>query len=221
MRLASAIGFGGLLVALTSAVAQNAAQPQPQPQPNYYPPQIYRMNDVTKSLNLTEQQLRDLNTATTDTQNRLAKDYEKAAALTGQERANQLQQLNQQYNTDWNKAATKVFNENQARRYQQLQYQYGGFNTFNDPAVQQQLKLTDEQRKALGQSIDWSNQQMQTINQQGVTDNQKGMQLYRDYQQQYQERMNKFLTPEQQKAWQQMTGEQYNFQPTFTAPARR
>jgi hypothetical protein len=158
---------------------------------------------------------------TSRVQGRYTKDFENALALPEKERAAQLQQLNGQYTTDWTKEAGKVFNENQATRYRQLQYQYGGFNTLMDPAVQQHLRLTDEQKKALGESIQWSNQELQAILEQGTIDNQKGMQLYRDYQQQYHERLNKFLSPEQQRAWQQMTGERYNFQPTFSLPAKR
>jgi hypothetical protein len=117
--------------------------------------------------------------------------------------------------------SVKVFNENQAKRYQKLQYQYGGFNSLMDPAVQQQMKLTDQQRKALGDAQLWSSQQMENIQQQGAGDNQAALKLYREYQGQHQERFNKILTPEQQQTWQQMTGERYNFQPSFAPPAKR
>jgi hypothetical protein len=43
--------------------------------------------------------------------------------------------------------------------------------------------------------------------------------MHRDYWKLRDERLNNYLTPEQQKTWREMTGERYEFQPTFT-PSR-
>ena len=67
---------------------------------------------------------------------------------------------------------------------------------------------------------DFTNQQLQAINRLGATDRDKATQMYRDYQKQYQERFNKFLTPEQQQAWRQMIGDPFTFQPGFQPPPR-
>ncbi len=112
--------------------------------------------------------------------------------------------------------AREVFNDTQRARYQQYNYQYGGFGTLYDPDVQKQLNLTAEQQKNLRAQWDWSNQELADINRTGATDATKGTQMYRDYWTARQERLNKFLTPEQQKAWGTMVGDPYTFQPTFT-----
>ena len=130
-----------------------------------------------------------------------------------------MQELNRQYYGDWSKGAGSVFNDAQRARYQQLNYQYGGFNSFYDPAVQKQLNLTADQQRNLRAQWDWSDQQLQDINRVGATDPTKGTQMYRDYWTQRQERVNQFLTPDQQKEWRSIVGDPYTFRPNFT-PAR-
>ena len=232
MRLKHVLGLACGLALTTSvhaqtpppaAPAQGQAQIQPgQAQPaqtNPYPTQLYRMNDVSKSLNLTQDQVNGLNKLTEQTQAQYRANYEKLNTLSPAERQVQVQQLNQQYTADWNKGASTVFNNDQRGRYQQFNYQHGGFNALYDPDVQKRLSLTPGQMKNLDEHRDWSNQQLQDINRLGATDPTKGTQMYNDYWKQRQERFNKYLTPEQQKAWLEMTGEPYTFQPGF-GPSR-
>jgi len=200
-----------------------AAQPTPvQPdkaQPaatTSYPPALYQMGDVGKSLNLTQDQMTKLNKLTEQTQATYRDDYAKLGTLTDADRFARTQELNRKYYADWNKGARDVFNDTQRTRYQQLGYQYGGFETLYDPDVQKRLNLTADQQKALREQWDWSNQQLADINRTGATDATKGTTMYRDYWKARDERFNKFLTADQRKAWGEMTGDAYTFQPTFT-----
>ena len=229
MRFKYVLGLACGLALPPSVTAQTTTTPKPPPQspPNQfqaapatpYPTPLYRMNDVSGSLNLTQNQIGNLNKLTDQTQARYRDNYTKLGTLNETERAARLQELHRQYNTDWNKGAQDIFNDTQRSRYQQVNHQYGGFNTFYDPEVQKRLNLTADQMKGLGEQTEWSNQQMQDINRMGAMDATKGTQMYRDYWTQRQERFNKFLTQEQQKTWGVMTGEQYTFQPTFV-PSR-
>ncbi|HEX4610197.1 MAG TPA: hypothetical protein VH092_18540 [Urbifossiella sp.] len=151
-------------------------------------------------------------------QARYRDDFAKLGTLGDADRYARTQELNQKYYADWNKGAGNVFNDAQRARYEQLNYQYGGFGALSDPAVQRQLNLTAEQQKNLQAHGDWSNRQLQDINRVGATDATKGAQMYRDYWAARQERMNQFLTPEQQGAWAKMTGAPYTFQPAFAPP---
>jgi hypothetical protein len=210
----------GTVAGLALANAISAEPPQPgkiQPAPTTaYPTSLYRMNDVSKSLNLTPDQTTKLNKLTDQTQTHYRDDYAKLGTLNDADRFTRTQELNRQYNTDWNKGAGDIFNDTQRGRYQQFNYQYGGFNTLYDPDVQKRLNLTPAQVKDLRTHSDWSNQQVQDINRLGATDATKGTQAYRDYWTQHQERFNKFLTADQQKGWREMSGEPYAFQPNFT-----
>jgi len=209
------------LAAFSAAVAVgHAQQPARQVQPSPYPQSLYRMNDVAKSLNLTDEQAKRLNALTDKVQGTYANQYEKLGTVPEADRFARSQELNRRYQNDWMAGAREVFKENQLNRYQQLQYQYGGFGTLTDPEVQKRLALNEEQRKALGESVQWSTQQMNDIYRQGGSDRERAAQLYGDYQKQYQARFGKYLTPEQQKTWREMTGDPYRFQPVYTAPQR-
>jgi len=209
------------LVLTTSTFAQNA-QPLPRnTQPNPYPPPLYQMNDVSKSLNLTPEQTTRLNTLTDQIQTQYRDKYTGLNSLNEADRAARAQELNRQYANDWNKGARGIFNENQLNRYQQLNNQYGGFNTLYDPEVQKRLNLTQDQITNLREQANWNNQQWQEINRLGATDPTKATQMYKDYWTQRQERFNKYLTPQQQRTWNEMIGEPYTFQPTFTRSFNR
>jgi hypothetical protein len=228
MRFKSIFGLACSLAITTTVSAQTrppttapgTAQPQVRPgqtaPTNPYPPELYRMSDVSKSMNLTQDQLTNLNKLTDQTQAKYRDNYNKLGTLNDADRAARAQELNRQYYGDWNKGASGIFNEDQMNRYQQLNFQYGGFNTLNDPAVQKQLNLTPDQIKNLNEHTNWRNQQLQEINGIGVNDPTKGTQMYQDYWKQHQERFGKYLNSEQQKTWQQMTGEPYGFQPYFS-----
>ena len=227
MRLQKAL-VASFVLALAATVQAQSPTPGTNPaerrpaQPNPYPPALYQMNDVSRSLNLSPQQVDQLNQLSLQTQTRLRDNYGKLGTLGQADRETRAAELNRQYNQDWMKGAADIFNQNQMNRYQQLQYQHGGFNSFSDPDVQKRLNFTDKQRDGLRQSIDWSSQQLQEINRTAGTDREKALQMHSDYQRQYQDRFNTYLTPEQQKSWQQMTGESFRFQPAFspTAPRR-
>jgi hypothetical protein len=125
----------------------------------------------------------------------------------------QLRQGNQtQFNGEFNSTLDQVFTDPQMRqRYDQLNRQYQGPNAFNDPQVQQQLNLTaDQQRQLRRLSTQWRTQ-MNELRRAGRSDPGMTQQQWSAMQQQYQSQLGGILTPTQQQAWFQMTGDQYNF----------
>lgn len=217
MRVLCVLGSAAVCAFSVVALAQQVVQPA---QPSPYPQPLYRMPDVGKSLNLTDDQVKQLNALTDKVQGTYANQYEKLGTVPEADRFARRYELERKYMNDWTTGAREVFKDNQLNRYRQLQYQYGGFGTLTDPEVQKRLALTEEQRKALRDSVDWSAQQMNDIYRQGASDRQRAAQLYQEYQKQYQGRFNKYLTPEQQKTWRDMTGEPYTFQPVYPVPQR-
>jgi hypothetical protein len=213
-----------LTASLSAQPTPNTPQPPAPPnkvQPavvNPYPPPLYQMNDVSKSLNLTQDQLTKLNKLTEQTQTQYHDDYTKLGTLNDADRFTRTQELNRRYYSDWTKESRDIFNDTQRARYQQYNYQYGGFDTLYDSDVQKRLNLTAEQQKNLRAQWDWSNQQLQDIHRAGTSDATKGTQMYRDYWKARDERFYKFLTADQQKAWNEMVGDPYTFQPSFTPP---
>jgi len=175
------------------------------------------MDDVGRSLNLTQNQTTRLNEMTTGLQNRYQEDFQKFDTLPQDRRT----QLLQRYNADWMKSAGDIFNEQEMNRYRQLNYQYQGFDAFNDPDLQKRLNLTDEQRKQLNDARQWNQQQWQDIQRRGADDRDAGTRLYRDYWKERGQRLNKILTEEQRRTWGQITGNPFTFQPNFSTSPRR
>ncbi len=216
MRCAYVLTFACALALGASAQAQTDARQGAGTVTTYpYPPTLYQMSDVSKSLSLTGAQVNRLNKITEETQAAYRNDYAKLKDLREADRLAREQELNHKYYQEWYKGARDILNADQQARYQQLYYQYGGFNTLYNTEVQKRLNMTPEQIRDLRESAEWANKQYQDIYRTGLTDRERGTQMYKDYRRTHLERFNKFLTPEQQKAWREMTGDPYEFQPSF------
>lgn len=224
MRFTYVLGIVALGLSTASAQVQKPVTPRPTTQPQVptntpvFPKPIYQLEGVNRNLNLTQRQIDQLN----DMNNRIQKDYttryDRISAIPENQRAARLQELDRQYRNEWMTGARDVFNENQLNRYRQLQYQNDRFNAFNDPDVQKRLNLTEDQRRQLREQIEWNDVQMRNWRDQAQTDRVKAQQLYQEYQRQYNERFNKFLTPDQQKTFREMVGEPYEFKPLYPTP---
>lgn len=116
------------------------------------------------------------------------------------------------FNNGFNTASAKVFVDPDIRnRYNQLNLQYQGYAAFNDPTVQQRLKLTDEQRqKFSGYYKDW-NTQMNTYADEYAKDRDGVNRQFSASWKTNRDRINETLTPDQRKTWNEMTGESYDF----------
>jgi hypothetical protein len=132
--------------------------------------------------------------------------------MTQQQREAQMQQLETQFNQNFDGTVNSTLNNPQTlNRYNQLNRQYQGFNAFNDPAVRKQLNLSQDQiRQFRTLSGNWR-QQLQQLRQSGgqTVDPAQLTQL----QQQFATQLNGVLTPEQQQMWSQQTGQAYSFGP--------
>ena len=123
-------------------------------------------------------------------------------------------ELQQGFSKGFSTTTNEVFTDPQQRqRYNQLYLQYQGYNAFSDPAVQEKLNLTAEQRQKLGQNGQEWHKQMSELGRTYETDREGTTKKYIELRTQSGERISTILTPEQTKSWQQMTGETYQFPP--------
>ena len=167
---------------------------------------------IRQQFNLTDQQYNQLNKGYGESYNRyqqglngLGKD------LTPAERSQRMANLQQGFYKDFSGNTNSVLQAEQQQRYNQLYTQYQGYNSFTNPAVQTKLNLTAEQRVTLNQyQQDWHNQ-MNALGQGYQPDNVAATSKYNELRKQSADRMNAVLTPDQRAAWQQMTGQPYNF----------
>jgi hypothetical protein len=135
--------------------------------------------------------------------------------LTEQQRAQQMMQFQNQFNQDFNRTLDTTFTDPRVRtRYNQLNWQFQGFDAFNDPRVRQQLDITPQQQRQFRQvNAEWR-RQLQRLrrarNDQNarLTDEQMAQ-----LRQQYQQQLQTMLTPEQQQQWTGMIGQEFPVDP--------
>jgi hypothetical protein len=176
-------------------------------------PGLYQNAEISRSLKLTNKQIDQLNAANTQIQNRYQNQLSQVGTLTGEQRAQALERLRANQWNDFYRSTGSIFTPQQLQRYRQLQYQYEGPRAFLDPAVRQQLNLTDSQVRqfqllqqnalppqAFLQNADGS------VRTNGIRD-------YNAYQSSTNERMNAILSQEQRDRWHDLVGDRYNFGP--------
>lgn len=208
-------GSGGSGGAAQGGTGFNRGQGTNQVQSNfYYPPPLYRMDDVARSLTLTPEQVNRLNQLSQQLQGRYGTDFNSISNLSPAERSRRILELQQRFGNEWMTGARDIFNDQQLNRYRQLDLQFRGFSAFADPAIRQRLNLTDAQMQQVQQAQDWARQQMQALTRQGL-DQASRDNLYRNYVTEYRDRINQILTPEQRQTWTQLSGEPFNFRSGF------
>lgn len=190
---------------------QGVATPTQVPQQPAYPPNLYGNEGIVKLLGLNANQSNRLDLITKQTQERYLKEYNALSSLNENERFIRQQELNNRYMSDWYKAAADIYDQRQLARYRQLMYQNAGFSAFYDPEVQARLNLTEAQRNDLRKTVEWSSQQMRNIEKTAAINRQQAQQDFDAYRRDYQDRFNTFLTPDQRRAWTELTGEPYSF----------
>jgi len=147
-------------------------------------------------------------------QNQMA-EINKNKDLTDAQRAQRMSDLQREFGTNFSSTTNQVITDpTQRERYNQLYWQYLGYDAFNDPMVQQKLNLTDEQKQKLGQySREWGTQ-MNDYSRGYATDREGTSKKFNESRKQANERINSILTKEQQQTWHQMIGDPYNFEPS-------
>ena len=171
-----------------------------------------------RQLNLNNTQYNSLNAAYQNAYSR----YNQAAAginnnanLNPAQREAQLQQLQAQFNQSLSGSVNSTVTDPRTQsRFNQLNRQFMGVNTFNDPAVRQQLNLTADQSRQLRSLANNWRQQMQQFRQRAGNDlGSVNQAQWAQMQQQLSTQLNGVLTPQQQQSWAQMTGQPYSFSP--------
>jgi hypothetical protein len=176
---------------------------------------IFQDAGVRKSLNISEQQLNQLNQMNSG----LLKDYGarvgQLSTLDARARPAELQKLWGSYRSDFATAAGKIFDQNQLERYWQLDLQRQGLTAFNDPQLQQQLGLTEAQRQQLQTLMVTRQQQMNSLRETAQTNRAEATRRYEQLQQELAKQLSTILNETQRKNWGEMMGQPHDFGPDF------
>jgi len=132
--------------------------------------------------------------------------------LTPEQRQQREGELSASFHRSFAPAIDTTFTTPAARaRYNQLHWQYQGYDAFRDPAVQQQLNLTAEQQRQLNQYGTAWNQQYNTWRTEYPQNRAQVRKEYQEARRDARQRINTVLTPQQQQQWNTMVGKTYDF----------
>jgi len=175
---------------------------------------------VRQQLNFTDQQYNALSDAYKNAySNYTNKLNGLSPTLTDAQRAQQMQTLRNDFYRNLDNGIAGVITDPTARaRLNQLNWQYRGYDAFNDPTISQKLNLTQQQNQQLQQfQLDWNNS-MGNFQRDFQTDPTGAMQRYNTWRTQETQRLSNLLRPEQRTIWSGVTGDMYSFPPSVYFP---
>jgi hypothetical protein len=198
-----------LVLGLTSIALgrQQDRQQPPQPQqPSVLGP--LGIPDVQKELKLSEEQISKLKDALNKFQEKHRDDFAKLQKMSPEEQQKKIMAINE----DHTKVITSVLDAKQWKRFKQIQWQSDPIGSLQDPDLQKELKLSDDQKKKIDSVLNDANKKMQEMMRSGERSPEKYQAFYKDIE----KKANDVLTEEQQKNLKELKGPP--FQPSGRAP---
>lgn len=170
---------------------------------------------VREQLQLNEQQLSRLNQGYQQSWTRYNRERNLLGDnLTPEQRLRREGELRSEFQRGFSPAVDASFTDTTARqRYNQMYWQYQGYDAFNDPTLQQQLELTPEQRQQLNEHGTAWNQQFDTWRSDYPRNRDRVGKELRDARREARQRINSTLTPEQRTKWNTVIGQPFEFEP--------
>jgi hypothetical protein len=168
---------------------------------------------VQRQLNPNNNQLNALNQTYGQYWNQYRGELNKLGNPTGQNWNNGVQGVWSNYNNQMLNAAQGALSEEQFQRFQQLSLQHQGMFAFTNPAIQDKLNLTPQQRTDISNYLQQQYAKEAEIYKNYANNPQGGAQTYQAFRQQTNTDINGMLTPQQQQTWSGMVGDQYQFGP--------
>ena len=191
----------GLVLAMASmALSQQQQQPDiPGPGGLLFNP------DVKKELKLSDEQLGKLKDTLGKVMTKYKPEFDKhAKSPLSQEQAAKTSKAFEEEN--W-KAITGVLDARQTKRFQQILWQLGGISALQDPDLQKELKLTDEQKKKVDAIFTESGKKWQQLQ----NKREKSREKYDTVVKEAEDKINGVLTDEQKTKLKELKGPKFEF----------
>ena len=201
----------GLILGLTS-VTWGQGQDRQQPNQHSVLGPILSIPDVQKELKLNEEQIGKLKDVLGKVQDRYKDDAAKFAQLPPEVQLKKMTAFNQ----DNDKAVSGVLDDKQWKRFKQIRWQFNGPAALQDPDLQKELKMNDEQKKKIDGIIGDGNKRMQEISRNPYDSRQKMQEKYMAIIKDVEKKANDVLNEDQQKSFKELKGP--SFQPSQSAP---
>lgn len=165
--------------------------------------------DVQKELKLSEDQLSKLKDAINKVMEKHRDDFAKFQQMPPEEQQKKMMAINEEHS----KAVASVLDAKQQKRFKQIQWQSDPIGALQDPELQKELKLNDEQKKKIDNAFNDANKKLQEMMKSRESSREKYEAVYKDLE----KKTNDTLSEEQQKNLKELKGPP--FQPS--RPAQR
>lgn len=221
----SAIGGLALFAAVDLLVAQDLGRQVPANRPVQ---QIQTRNSVAgfreipwfshpairRKLNLTQDEYRRLSAAYTQAWQTYQSDLSARNQVIEEPLVEQQKDPYDSFNLALSSGADEAITDPSARqRYDQIYWQYRGFDAFSDPAVIGRLALTAKQRSQFDIANRRWNETMVTLSKSYLKDRAGTIGRFNRVQTEAQEQINLALSPAQRAEWRKIAGTPYAFPP--------
>jgi Spy/CpxP family protein refolding chaperone len=113
------------------------------------------------------------------------------------------------------KQLATILNEQQMKRLKQIALQVEGYAALERPEIADQVGLTKEQRQKIRDILRQAGEKRREAFQQGQGDRQAAFQRMREIRQWVDGEIEKLLTAEQKKKWQELVGAPFKFEGGF------
>jgi hypothetical protein len=100
----------------------------------------------------------------------------------------------------------------QAERYDQIVLQQRGLRAFNDPAVEEKLRLTEDQKQGVRELEAQARQKFDQIRKDFQDDREGAFSRFQAARKEYLDKAVALLTDDQKKTWRALTGEPFEVQ---------
>lgn len=186
-----------LALGLTS-IALGQGQQRPQPRDSTALGPFLSNPDVQKELKLSDEQINKLK----DSIGKVLEKYKADMANFQRMSPDEQQKKMKAFSEENNKAILGVLDAKQKKRFKQIQWQVSGDWSLQDPELQKELKLSDEQKKKLDGIFNEAQKKTQELIKSRETSQEKYKALYEDAG----KKANEVLTEEQQKNLKELKG---------------
>lgn len=196
-----------LVLGLASIALGQGQDRQPPQQPSALG--LFASPDVQKELKLSEDQISKLRDVLNRVMENHRDDFAKLQQLPPEEQQKKMTAINEEHN----KAVAGVLDAKQRKRYKQIQWQLDPIGSLQDPELQKELKLSDEQKKKIDGLFNDANKKVQEMMKSRETSREKYQAVVKDLE----KKTNDVLSEEQQKNLKELKGSPFQ----FSAPAQR
>ncbi len=182
------------------ALGQGQDRQQPQ-QPSVLGP--LANPDVQKELKLSEEQIGKLKDVINKVFEKHKGDFGRFQQMSPEEQQKKMMAINEEHN----KAVAGVLDAKQWKRYKQIQWQLDPIGSLQDPDLQKELKLSEEQKKKIDGLFNDANKKVQEMMKNRETSPEKFQTVLKDLE----KRTNDVLSEEQQKNLKELKGSPFQF----------